>query len=452
MTSAHLADPSIVPTGSAKAITLALSLAQAEKAIHDFTAGQVDAIVDADGRAHLLQPAQEHLRQSERRLQAIIDGAADLIAVVNRGGTILSQNRAAYRLLGYSAKELVGCDFFTLIHEEDLPRAYSAFSNVIEGLQENAVAHFRLRAHDGSWRMIEATAGLMPDASPASIVLTMRLSVRPIIPPAEPTLRAAVAVPVERAKNRFLAMIAHELRTPLTPVLLGVAELEEEEQFAEARPILAMMRRNLEVQTRLIEELTDFALVGEHKVRLRLETIDLHETLRFVLEICRSEIADAKIEMRLDLGAAENVVVADSARLQQVMWNLLKNAIKFSASGSSISIVTVDSPPGNVTIEFVDHGIGIDAALLPRVFDAFQQGSLSEQRVRGGLGLGLFIAKGLTEAQGGTLTARSEGRGKGSSFLITLPNAPPDHAVLPATETDARFFHPVSPTSPLSLP
>ena len=237
-------------------------------------------------------------------------------------------------------------------------------------------------------------------------------------------------------------MISHELRTPLMPVLLGVEELEQEERFAEARPIFAMIRRNLEVQTRLIEELTDFALVGEHKVRLRLEAIDVHETLRFVLGICQSEISAAKIAMRLDLGASESSVVADSVRLQQIMWNLLKNAVKFSAPGA-VPYPSSHSTgrPAKLTIEFADHGIGIEPTLLPRIFDAFQQGDLSEQHVRGGLGLGLFIAKGLTEAQGGTLTALSEGRGKGSTFRLTLPKAP-RHRAIPPTETDARFVHP----------
>ncbi|MEO8352392.1 MAG: PAS domain-containing sensor histidine kinase, partial [Chthoniobacteraceae bacterium] len=373
--------------------------------------------------------------------QAIIDSAADVITVVSRGGEIVSQSQAVRRLLGYEPEELVGKSIFELIYEGDLNSLYTAFFNVIEGFKETATVQFHHPTRDGSYRLIEATVGQLLLNDSTSVVLSMRSIETPRLPRVEPPSREAVAVPVVRAKDRFLAMIAHELRTPLTPVLLGVQELEEEERFAEARPVLAMMRRNLEVQTRLIEELTDFALVGEHKVRLRLKAIDLHDALRFALEICRSEIADAKIEMHLDLGATESHVVADSVRLQQVMWNLLKNAIKFSSSGSSISIATIDGPPGEVAIEFIDQGIGIEATLLSRIFDAFQQGSLSEQRVRGGLGLGLFIAKGLTEAQGGTLTALSEGRGKGSTFRLTLPKAPTDKPI-PPTETDSRFFHP----------
>ena len=335
--------------------------------------GQLDAIVDTDGNAHLLRPAQEHLRESETRLQAIIDSAADVITVVSRGGVIASQSQSVRRLLGYEPEELVGKSIFDLVFEGDMDQLYSAFFNVIEGFEESATAQFHHPARDGSYRLLEATVGKLIVNDLTSVVLSMRSIDTRRVPRVELASRQAAAVPVVRAKDRFLAMIAHELRTPLMPVLLAVEELEEEERFAEARPVFAMIRRNVEVQTRLIDELTDFALVGEHKVRLRLEAIDLHETLRFVLGMCQREISGAKIAMRLDLGASESGIVADSVRLQQVMWNLLKNAIKFSSVGSSISIATLDGPPGQVTIEFTDQGIGIEATLLPRISTPFNK-------------------------------------------------------------------------------
>ena len=426
-----------------KAITLALSLAQAERAIQAFTAGQLDAVVDAEGQTYLLRPAQESLRQSERRLREIIDRAADVITVVNRGGAILSQSRAVLSVLGYEPEELVGSSIFELVYGEDLSRLYTTFFNVIEGFEESGTAQFYHRMRSGSYRLIEATVSRLSGDAPASAVLILRPVASPRTLPAEPPPHETVSKDASHAKDRFLAMLSHELRTPLTPIQLGVEELREDERFVEARPTLSMIQRNVEVQSRLLEELADFTSVGEHKVRLRLEALEVHEAIRFVLEICRSELAAARIEVRLFLGAVQSVVVADSVRLQQVMWNLVKNAIKFSEAGSSIAIATTNCPPGHLTIEFADHGIGIEPALLPLIFDAFQQGSEAEQRARGGLGLGLFIAKGLTEAQGGTLTAQSEGRGKGTKFLVTLPMAPLDQAV-PATQTHARFFDPTS--------
>jgi signal transduction histidine kinase len=185
-----------------------------------------------------------------------------------------------------------------------------------------------------------------------------------------------------------------------------------------------MIRRNLGLQSRLIEELTDYTTVGRHKVLMHPEAIDAHEHVRFVLEICRSEIAAAQIQVLLFLYAEENIVLADSMRLQQVMWNLIKNAIKFSTSGSAISVTSTNDAPGGLTLAFADRGIGIAPALLPLVFDAFRQGDHSMQHLHGGLGLGLFIARGLAEAQGGTLTAHSEGRGEGATFRLTLKTAP----------------------------
>ena len=234
-----------------------------------------------------------------------------------------------------------------------------------------------------------------------------------------PTETSLAVLSSSLLKDRFLAMLSHELRAPLTPVLLGADELLEDERFIEARPVLTMIRRNLKLQSRLLDELADFTTIEQHKVRLRLESIDIHQHIAFVLEICRSEIEAAGIEVRLDLRAEEPLVLADSLKLQQVMWNLVKNAIKFSNPGGSISITTANEGP-DVTIAFVDHGLGIERDLLPLVFDPFQQGGRPMQQLYGGLGLGLFIAKGLAEAEGGTLTAFSPGRGQGATFRLTL--------------------------------
>jgi signal transduction histidine kinase len=218
-------------------------------------------------------------------------------------------------------------------------------------------------------------------------------------------------------------MLSHELRTPLSPISLGVDDLREDERFVEARPTLAMIRRNIDLQARLLEELFDFTKIGQHKVRMRLGPVDAHEAVGFVLEICKAEVTAAKIEVILDLAAPEKIVLADTVRLQQVMWNLIKNAVKFSTPGGSISIISANDAAGGLTLQFVDHGVGIEPALLPLIFDPFRQGHHAKPHLSGGLGLGLFIAKGLVEAQGGTLTAFSEGHGKGSTFSLRLTKA-----------------------------
>jgi PAS domain S-box-containing protein len=160
--------------GADSAITLALRLAHAENALHALTSGQVDAIVDPSGRTYLLRPAQEELRQNESRLKALIGGIADVITVVNRGGTILFQSMAVTKVLGYGPEELLGTSLFEFIHPDDLAKVYSAFFNVIEGILEHATIQFRHRLGDGTFRVIEATVGRLNDLTSRSVVLSLR--------------------------------------------------------------------------------------------------------------------------------------------------------------------------------------------------------------------------------------------------------------------------------------
>ena len=434
-TGSHAAD---APPLHEKAAALALRLAHTENALRALTSGQVDAVIDPDGQAYLLRPAQESLRRSEQRLQAILECVADGVVVLDRGGVILSQSRAVNRVLGYKPDELIGKRFFELVNEEDLPILYIAYFNVIEGFAEHVTVRFRHRDPQGLDRPVEAAISQLRGFSPANVVVSVRPVTLAMGERQEQAVPAASSLPA-RGKDLFLAMLSHELRAPLMPALLGVEELMEDTEFAAARPVLAMVRRNIELQVRLLDELTEFTTVGEHKVRLRLEVLDVHDYIRFVLEICRSDIAAAKVEVRCFFRATESKVTADTARFQQVMWNLVRNAVKFSPPGSILSVTTSNEPAGHVTIQFADQGIGIEPELLPRVFDAFQQGDHSAYGHYGGLGLGLFIARGLAEAQGGTLTAHSEGRGRGTTLRLTLSLVPPGE-VTPPKEKDAGYF------------
>lgn len=198
-----------------KALTLALRLAHAESALHAFTTGQVDAIVDPDGHAYLLRPAQQHLGQNERRLQAVIDSSADVLTVVDRGGVILSQSHAARPVLGYTTDELVGKSLFALIHDDDLPRTYSAFFNVIEDFRSTATVEFRHRTGDGTYRPIEATVGRFRDVSSLSVVFSMRpVSGFAPAPPAPRWTNALDRLPA--SEERQCIILSHGRRIPFT--------------------------------------------------------------------------------------------------------------------------------------------------------------------------------------------------------------------------------------------
>ncbi len=178
-----------------------------------------------------------------------------------------------------------------------------------------------------------------------------------------------------RAKDRFLAVLSHELRTPLTPVLADVsAMLDDPSTSNEFRPFLEMTRRNVELEARLIDDLLDLNRIVQGKLRLNREVIDAHGLILQALEICRPGIAESALKVEIALKATRPHVDADAARLQQVIWNLLKNAVKFTPGGGSIAIRTRDDF-GRLRIEVADTGVGIDPEVLPRIFDAFEQGN-----------------------------------------------------------------------------
>jgi len=230
-----------------------------------------------------------------------------------------------------------------------------------------------------------------------------------------------LAESANRAKDHFLAVLSHELRTPLAPVLSTVQLLEHKEGLPEdVREALAMIRRNVELEARLIDDLLDLTGITRGKLDLAFETVDVHQALREVLEICDRDLQAKRIAVTAELDATRICVRADPARLQQVLWNVVKNAVKFSPEEGRILLRTSDGPGGTVEIAVTDSGIGIDPDVLPRIFDAFEQGSRDVTRMFGGLGLGLAISKALVDLHGGSLRAQSDGRGLGATFSLSL--------------------------------
>ncbi len=231
----------------------------------------------------------------------------------------------------------------------------------------------------------------------------------------------ALVEAANRTKDNFLAMLSHELRTPLSPVLLAVENLQNDwPKRPEIASALEMIRRNIRVEQHLIDDLLDVTRISKGKLALNLTSVDVHGQIRNVVETCRSEWAGKKIRMQLDLTAGDRFVVADEARFQQIVWNLVQNAIKFSREEGVVVISTVNESPGELTIIVQDHGIGIEPEAMERIFNPFEQGERSLKRRFGGLGLGLAISKSLAEAHAATLTATSEGLNRGATFKLTI--------------------------------
>lgn len=242
---------------------------------------------------------------------------------------------------------------------------------------------------------------------------------------AEAALREAkeAAETANRSKDKFLAVLSHELRTPLTPVLMAAAALESDPSLPEKlRGDMRMIRRNVELETKIIDDLLDLSRITTGKLKLRTAVVDLNKSVREVCEMCAPQLQEKGVRLQADYAEGPCAVVADSSRLQQVLWNVLKNAVKFVADGGNICVRT-EIAGAQVRVTIADDGKGIDADVLPRIFDAFEQGSDAVTQQFGGLGLGLAISRAVMELHNGTISAESDGPGKGSKFTMEFPCA-----------------------------
>jgi signal transduction histidine kinase len=243
-----------------------------------------------------------------------------------------------------------------------------------------------------------------------------------------------------RAKDQFLAVLSHELRTPLTPALAAASDLEAAYDIepGELREALSLIRRNIELEARLVDDLLDLTRITKGKLQVQFSTVDLHQTIQHATEMCRTEAKVPCSNLSVHLDATAYHVRGDAARLAQVFWNLILNAVKFTPTEGSVTIRSTNPQPNRVRIEVTDTGIGIAADKLTRIFEPFQQGEESTTRRYGGLGLGLSVAKGLMDAHGGTITAYSEGVNLGTTFIVEMSTTTPslqsksDPAVRPA--------------------
>ncbi|MDB5033898.1 MAG: sensor hybrid histidine kinase [Chlorobi bacterium] len=240
-----------------------------------------------------------------------------------------------------------------------------------------------------------------------------------------------IAEAANRAKDQFLAVLSHELRTPLTPVLASVYAIESQDDISdETRLLIEIIRRNVELEARLIDDLLDLSRVGNGKLQLNLQDVDVHGVIGHVLENCGADIGEKEINVALDLRAARHHVRADAARLQQVLWNLIRNAVKFTSHGGNIIVRTINpiGAGGRIRVQICDDGVGIESKSLPKIFNAFEQGEHNDSHRFGGMGLGLAISKVLVDLHGGALGAESDGRDRGSIFTLELdtirPSAP----------------------------
>jgi len=234
------------------------------------------------------------------------------------------------------------------------------------------------------------------------------------------------AAQANTAKDEFIAVLSHELRTPLTPVLLTASALEADHDLPpHLHDSMALIRYNINLEARLIDDLLDLTRIVRGKLQLRREVVDLHDIIGQAILTCCDGLEEGSLQVTRDLKAMHHHVRADPARLQQVLWNLIKNAVKFTPKGGRITIRSRNDSVGHAVVEVTDTGIGIEPAQLAAIFNAFEQGGTSITRRFGGLGLGLAITKKLIEMHSGDITAASPGKDQGSTFTVSLPTVSP---------------------------
>ncbi len=369
--------------------------------------------------------AAEALRLSEERFQLITRATNDALWDWNLETDTVWWNRGLQAIGGYTDDEVENSIEWwrRRVHPEDMDRVVEGRRRVIHGSEHFWADEYRFRRADEGYAYIYDRGHVMRDVDGRAVRMLGAMIDISERKRAELELTTAKeeAEAANRAKDRFLAMLSHELRTPLTPVLASAQVLAEDASLpADVREIMDLVQRNIELEANLIDDLLDLTRISRGKLRLELEPVDVHPVIHRVLDICRAASDTDGLTIDLDLAAAHHCVEADPARLSQIVWNLVRNAIKFTAEGGNIRIDTLNPDPDHIRIDVIDTGIGIAPEVLPRIFDAFEQGGSEVTREFGGLGLGLAITSALVEMHEGTITAHSDGTGTGSTFSVTL--------------------------------
>ena len=386
--------------------------------------------------------AEEALRISEDRLRLILENAREYAIIsMDLDRRITSWNSGAESIVGYSENEILneyGDLIFTPEDRADGVPEREATTALATGRASDERWHLR---KDGTRFWASGVMTQMCDATGRAVGLlkimrdrTARLLSKQALEESRSQLLAALeeteraraeAEAAGRAKDQFLAILSHELRTPLTPVLMAVHMLARDPSLSEtAQEALRMIQRNVQLEARFVDDLLDVTRITRGKMELVTERIDLHGAILHAVEISRGDIEARSQQLTVALEAAEHMLEGDSERLQQVVWNLLKNASKFTPDGGRIDLRSWNDH-GCILVEVRDTGLGFAPGSEDRIFGAFEQADIDVSRKFGGLGLGLAISKATVDAHEGIIRASSDGLQRGASFIMELPLASP---------------------------
>jgi PAS domain S-box-containing protein len=390
------------------------------------------------------------LHEQAEQFHILVDSVEEYaIYLLDARGNVMTWNRGAEKIKGFTAAEIIGKNFACFYTSEDVA-ADRPQRNLREAARRGHVRDQGLRVRkDGTTFEAEVVLTALRDQkgnirgySKVTRDMTDQIRSR------EFEAEKIAAEKASKAKDDFLAALSHELRTPLTPALAAATYLEDnaEKLPPEFVEDVELIRRNVKLQARLIDDLLDLTRITRGKLRIDFEICDAHSVIRNAVEIAGSAIAAKGIRLSTGLNANQHHIKADPIRLQQVFWNLINNAVKFTPHAGEIAIRTSSDDRGSFHFDITDNGIGIEPERLSSLFRPFEQADASVTRQFGGLGLGLAISKHLVELHRGTIQAESRGRSFGSTFKITLETVPPEGAKADVVPQSAR-----GPAKPLRI-
>ncbi|MEO7698065.1 MAG: CheR family methyltransferase [Opitutus sp.] len=369
------------------------------------------------------------LREGEERFRTLADNISQLAWMADAAGAIFWYNRRWFDYTGTTLNDMTGWGWEKVHHPEHIARVVDKWRRHLASGQDWEDS-FPLCGADGVYRWFLSRAVAIKDADGKvtrwfgtnTDITEQRRAADEVIKAKERSDSAT------RAKDEFLAALSHELRTPLSPVLLAAGALREDERLpADVREQLGVMERNIALEARLIDDLLDLTAIARGKLPLQIQPSDAHSLIGLATEIVRTDATTKEISIERQFAASHSGLMVDPARFQQVMWNLLRNAVKFTPTGGRIVINTSEQKELDgvrwLRIEVIDSGIGIDPADLERIFVPFEQGALGGSHRFGGLGLGLAIARAVVEMHGGRISAQSPGVGRGATFVVEFPGA-----------------------------
>ena len=371
---------------------------------------------------HTADVAVRQAEDTRRLLAAVVESSDDAIIGETLEGIITSWNQAAERILGYTAAEIVGKPVSALMppdHSEDMVRLLGRIG------RGERVGHFETQRRTKHGRVIDVSLSMSPIRDADGEIIGAAKVARDITErkraEAERERLLAAAESANRMKDDFLATLSHELRTPLNAIV-GWAKILRSGRV-DAQDIeegLSAIDRNSQAQTQIVEDLLDISRINSGILRLDVQRLHLTDIIEAALATVLPAANAKEIRIHKVLDSLAGPVSGDAARLQQIVWNLLANAVKFTPKGGQVQVL-LERVNSHVEISVIDSGIGINPDFLPHVFDRFRQADASTTRRHGGLGLGLAIVKQLVEMHGGGIRAKSPGEGQGATFTLMLP-------------------------------